>query len=149
MESREILCGGLLLTRKSLEQSWSHTRLSLSFSEEARAPSPRLVQSRKLAKSQAVSPAEVRRSSAKPKKAAWKVMKKVKNQLGKKAGWPQVAKKMAPKGKAAPSIQDAVVGLIREHGKPMPFQAILANIKHRRLVKTKAKDFENVLRRTL
>lgn len=67
---------------------------------------------------------------------------------GKKAKG-RVAKKVAPAGKAAPSIQDVVVALIREHGKPMPFQAIMANIKKRKLVKTKSKDFANVLRRTL
>ena len=71
--------------------------------------------------------------------------KKAKGRVAKKAA----PKKAAPKTAPAPSIQDVVVALIREHGKPMPFQTILANIKHRRLVKTKAKDFENVLRRTL
>ncbi len=68
--------------------------------------------------------------------------------LGKKVKG-RVVKKTAPKRPAKPGIQDVVVGLIRENGKPMAFQELLARITKGGLVKTKSKNFANVLRRTL
>ena len=75
-------------------------------------------------------------------------VKKAGRPVGKKVGR-RVAKKTAPKRPATPGIQDVVVTLIRANGKPMEFKAIMAAIKKGKLVKTKSKNFENVLRRTL
>ncbi len=87
------------------------------------------------------------------KKAGRPAAKKAGRPAAKKAGRPAVKK--APRrasGKVAPkagSLQDVIVKLIRANGKPMEFKAILAAIKKGKLVKTKSKDFSNVLRRTL
>ena len=62
----------------------------------------------------------------------------------------RVTKKAAGRRpRSGATVQDVVVGLIRENGKPMAFQDILGAIQKRKLVKTKSKDFSNVLRRTL
>jgi hypothetical protein len=96
----------------------------------------------------------VRRGRKPGRKPGRPAAKKVGRRVAKKAGRPvgkkvvrRVAKK--PPAKRPGGIQDVVVGLIRENGEPMAFKAILANIKKRKLVKTKSKDFANVLRRTL
>ena len=70
---------------------------------------------------------------------------------GRKAG--RRAVKAPAKAKRAAggggTLQEVVAGLIRAHGSPMAFQDILRTIQSRKLVKTKSKDFANVLRRTL
>ena len=81
------------------------------------------------------------------KKVGRRAAKKAGRPVAKKSGRP-VAKKAA-KRPATPSIQDVVVTLIRANGKLMEFKAIMAAIKKGKLVKTKSKDFANVLRRTL
>lgn len=98
----------------------------------------------------------VRRGRKPGRKPGRPVAKKVGRRVAKKAGRPvakkvvrRVVKKAAPKPPATPGIQDVVVGLIRENGEPMEFKAIMAAIKKGKLVKTKSKDFANVLRRTL
>ena len=62
-------------------------------------------------------------------------------------------RRVAKKGKAPVlkpgSLTDVIVKLIRTNGKPMQFKAIATAIKKGKLVKTKSKNFENVLRRTL
>jgi hypothetical protein len=90
------------------------------------------------------------------KLAAGKPLARRGRKPGRKPGRPvgkkvrrRVAKKTAPKRPAKPGIQDVVVNLIRENGKAMAFQAILGAIMKRKLVKTKSKNFANVLRRTL
>jgi hypothetical protein len=63
----------------------------------------------------------------------------------------KVAKKVAG-GRRRPAkgtLQDVVAGLIRSHGGSMSFQDILHTIMSRQLVKTRSKNFANVLRRTL
>lgn len=42
-----------------------------------------------------------------------------------------------------------VVGLMKAHGKPMKFLDILETVQKKKLVKTKSKNFANVLRRTV
>ena len=82
------------------------------------------------------------------KKAVRRLGKKVGRRVVKRAKAP-ARKKAAVKRPAKPGIQDVVVALIRENGKPMAFQAILGAIQQRKLVKTKSKNFQNVLRRVL
>ncbi|MBE0564915.1 MAG: hypothetical protein IH621_03090 [Krumholzibacteria bacterium] len=51
--------------------------------------------------------------------------------------------------KAGPTIESVVVDLIKANGGKMTFQDILATIQKKKLVKTKATNFDNVLRRTI
>jgi hypothetical protein len=109
-----------------------------------------------LAKLASGSTPAVRRGRKPGRKPGRPVAKKVVRRVAKKAGRPVgkkvvrgVGKKTAPKRPATPGIQGVVVSLIRANGKPMEFKAILAAIKKGKLVKTKSKDFANVLRRTL
>lgn len=58
--------------------------------------------------------------------------------------------KSAPRAaKSAPTIESVVVDLIKANGGKMAFQEVLATIQKKKLIKTKAKDFANVLRRTI
>jgi hypothetical protein len=77
--------------------------------------------------------------------------------VAKKAGRPagkKVVRRAAKKAKAAPkrpapTIESIVVQVLRKNRKPMAFQDLLSTIKKGKLVKTKSKDFANVLRRVL
>ncbi len=51
--------------------------------------------------------------------------------------------------RAGPTIESVVVDLIKANGGKMAFQDILATIQKKKLVKSKAKSFDNVLRRTI
>ena len=51
--------------------------------------------------------------------------------------------------KRRPTVESIVVDLLKAHGEPMAFKDILAVIEEKKLVKTKSKNFANVLRRTL
>jgi hypothetical protein len=85
---------------------------------------------------------KVARKKTTRKKAVKKVAKKKARKKVKKAG------KAAPaKGKA--TLEDVIGALIKQNGKPLPFQTILKTIMRKKLVKTKSKNFANVLRRTL
>ena len=58
--------------------------------------------------------------------------------------------KTAPRGaRSGPTIESVVVDLIKANGGKMAFQEILASIQKKKLVKSKAKSFDNVLRRTI
>ena len=76
------------------------------------------------------------------KKAAKKTVKKTVRKKTRKT----VARK--PRS-GKPTVESVVADLIRKKGKPMAFQDILAVITKKKLIKTKSKDFANVLRRTL
>ncbi len=83
------------------------------------------------------------RRPGRPRGAARKAArKKVTRRATKKA----VAGRRRP-GKG--TLQDVVANLIRGHGGSMSFQDILHTIQSRQLVKTRSKNFANVLRRTL
>lgn len=100
----------------------------------------------------------VRKPTAKKttrKKAVKKTVTKKKAVKKSTAKKPAVGKKVARK-KAAPrkaagkqTVEQVVVDLIRANGAPMPFQDILKTITAKKLVKSKSKNFANVLRRTL
>lgn len=91
------------------------------------------------------------------KKRVVKAAAKKKVQVRKKAGKKAVAKKAAKKRvakNAAPkvprvTVESVVVDLLKGSKKPMAFQDILATIQKKKLIKSKSKDFSNVLRRTL
>ena len=51
--------------------------------------------------------------------------------------------------KGGPTIESVVVDVIKANGGNMAFQEVLATIQKKKLIKTKAKDFANVLRRTI
>lgn len=92
-------------------------------------------------------PAKKTAKKAVAKKAAKKAVKKA---VAKKA----VRKAGRPAGKAAKkaprvTVESVVADLIRGQGSPMSFQDIFAEITKRNLVKTKSRNFANVLRRTL
>lgn len=81
------------------------------------------------------------------KAAAKKTVKKTAKKAVKKTAKKAARKKAAAKPKA--TVETVVVDLIRGHGKPMAFQDILAKVTEGKLVKTKSKNFANVLRRTI
>ncbi|MBC8422704.1 hypothetical protein H8E07_01140 [bacterium] len=60
-------------------------------------------------------------------------------------------KKASPRKKTSgkPTVEAVVAAMVRKHGAPMTFQEILGTITKKKLVKTKSKNFANVLRRTL
>ncbi len=76
---------------------------------------------------------------AAPKKKAVRVRKKkaAKKAVAKKAKAPRV------------TVESVVVALLKGRKKPVAFQDILATIEKKKLVKSKSKNFANVLRRTL
>ena len=83
--------------------------------------------------------AKKRVAKATPKKKAVQVRKK------------RTAKKVAAKKTKAPrvTVESVVVTLLKGQKKPMAFQDILAAIQKKKLIKSKSKDFANVLRRTV
>jgi len=78
-------------------------------------------------------------AKAAPKKKAVQVRKK------------KAAKKVAAKKTKAPrvTVESVVVTLLKGRKKPMAFQDILSTIQKKKLIKSKSKDFANVLRRTV
>ena len=83
------------------------------------------------------------------KKTARKTAKKTTRKVtakGRKVG-KKVGKKVSKKSR--PKLEDVVVALIKKNGGPMSFKDIYATIVKRKLVKTRSKQFDNVLRRTL
>ena len=63
----------------------------------------------------------------------------------------RAAKKVAVKKTKAPrvTVESVVVDLLKGAKKPMAFQDILSTIQKKKLIKSKSKDFANVLRRTV
>ena len=51
--------------------------------------------------------------------------------------------------KGGPTIEAVVIDMIKANGGKMAFKEVLATIQKKKLIKTKAKDFANVLRRTI
>ena len=79
-----------------------------------------------------------------------KAAKKATRKKGRKKAARKVGKvRAAPRTRGKATLEDVVVGLIKKNGKSMTFQDILATITQKKLVKTKSKNFANVLRRTL
>lgn len=88
-----------------------------------------------------------RRAAKKTRKKTTRAKAKTVKKTARKA---KAATKAARKKTARkPTVEAVVADLVRKNGKPMTFQAILAAITERKLVKTKSKKFDNVLRRTL
>ncbi|MFO7609970.1 MAG: HTH domain-containing protein [Candidatus Krumholzibacteriia bacterium] len=86
------------------------------------------------------------------KKAAKKAARKrAPKKVAKKAGRKKAAKKTAKKAPATgrPTIESVVLDLLTKKGEPMAFKDILGEIQKKKLIKSKAADFSNVLRRTL
>ena len=88
----------------------------------------------------------VTRKKTAKRKTAVKRTVKVKRKAIKKTT-KKTATRKAKAGKK--TVETIVADLIRKNGKPMPFQDILSVIPRKKLVKTKSKNFANVLRRTL
>lgn len=83
------------------------------------------------------------------KKAGRRVVKKAKTKAKAKQKSPVRTKAKRVPARKGGTLQEVVATLIRENGKPMAFQDILAAIAKRKLVKTRSKNFANVLRRTI
>lgn len=62
---------------------------------------------------------------------------------------PSRAKGAPRAAKGGPTIESVVIDVIKANGGKMAFQEVLATIQKKKLIKTKAKDFANVLRRTI
>ena len=101
----------------------------------------------------------VARKTAKKKSTAKKAA--TKKAGSKKAGTKKTATKKTGTKKAVPrtatagqgakrqTLEDVVMGILREHGQPMPFQVLLETIVTGGHFKSRSKNFDNVLRRTL
>jgi DNA-binding transcriptional MerR regulator len=83
---------------------------------------------------------------AKKKVAKKKTAKKAVKKTAKKAVKKAVAKKA---GRKAPTVESVVVDLLKKAKGPLSFQELLSLITTGKLVKSKSKNFANVLRRTL
>jgi len=86
------------------------------------------------------------------KKKTRKKATRAKAKTAKKTVRTAKARKKAPARKKTagkPTVETVVAELIRKNGKPMTFQDILGTITKKKLVRTKSKNFANVLRRTL
>ena len=86
-------------------------------------------------------------------KAATKKKAPVKRKTGKKvvakkAAKKRVAKKATTKAPRV-TVESVVVDLLKGSKEPMAFQDILSTIQDKKLIKSKSKNFANVLRRTL
>ncbi|MBU0741594.1 hypothetical protein KKG45_00425 [bacterium] len=89
----------------------------------------------------------VKRTKATRKKAT-----RAKPAAAKKTVRKAATRKKAPvrrKAAGRQTVETVVADLIRKRGEPMKFQDILTTINRKKLVKTKSKNFANVLRRTL
>ena len=80
---------------------------------------------------------------AAPKRAKRVAAKPAKRMAKKKAG----AKKAPASG--SPTIETVVLDLLKANGAPMAFQDVLAAIKKKKLIKTKAANFDGVLRQAM
>ncbi len=103
----------------------------------------------------------VRKRAVRGKKAGTPAAGKRKAKTAARASEKKAAAKAAKKvtrkgarGKAAPAkakqtLEDVIAGLITSHGGKMSVKEILHAIQEGKLFKSKSKNFENVLRRTL
>ena len=93
-----------------------------------------------------------RKKVVRKKKATKKrVTKKrvARKKVTRKAATKKTAKKRTAKKAPKQTVESVVVDLLKAHGKPMKFQDILETVQKKKLVKTKSKNFANVLRRTV
>jgi len=88
-----------------------------------------------------------RKKKAAKKTATSRVAKKAGRKASPRAA--KASKKKAVPAKGRVTVESVVVDLLTKAGEPMAFKDILATIQKKKLVKTKSKDFGNVLRRTL
>jgi len=88
------------------------------------------------------------------KKVPRKNVKKAVKKTGKKAVRKKVAKAKVSQAKQAAGsgkmkLEDVIVAVIRKNRKPVAFQDLKALIVKGKLFKTRSRNFDNVLRRTL
>ncbi len=93
-------------------------------------------------------PKQTTRKVTRKKRATKKATTKAGRGSKKRAAKKKVTKKAASKVPRV-TVESVVVDLLKANKKPMPFADILATITKKKLVKTKSKSFDNVLRRTL
>ncbi len=95
---------------------------------------------------------KTRKKAVRRKAKTAKKTVKAKARVAKKTA-KKTTRKKATRRKAATkprvTVESVVTDLIRANGKPMSFQDILAKVTGDKLIKTKSKNFANVLRRTL
>ncbi len=86
-----------------------------------------------------------------PSKKAVAKKASTKKTATKKTGTKKAAPRTATAGQGAKrqTLEDVVMGILREHGQPMPFQVLLETIVTGGHFKSRSKNFDNVLRRTL
>lgn len=89
----------------------------------------------------------VRKKKATKKRVAKK--KVARKKVTRKAAKKKTAKKRIAKKAPRQTLESVVVDLLKANKKPMKFQDILETILKKKLVKTKSKNFANVLRRTV
>lgn len=89
--------------------------------------------------------------SARKKRAKKAVANRVARKAGRKVsvGSARTSKKKAAPVKGRVTVESVVIDLLIKAGEPMAIKDILETIQKKKLVKTKSKNFGNVLRRTL
>ena len=107
------------------------------------------VAKKKVAKKKVTKRKATKKTVVKKKVAKKKVVKKkaTKKKVAKKKTAKKTTKKKA--GAKANTVESVVLGLLKKAKGPLSFQDILSRITEGKLVKTKSKNFANVLRRTL
>lgn len=127
------------------------------------APRKKVARKKVVGKKKVTRKAKVRKTAAKKtavKKTAAKkapTRKAVTKAAGKKSAPKKTARKVARKkvatSKASTTgrrkLEDVVVDVLRKNGGTMSFKDLIATIEKGKLFKTKSKNFDNVLRRTL
>jgi hypothetical protein len=83
------------------------------------------------------------------KKVAGKAAPAAKKTATRKKTSKKATGKKAKVQKAAPTLEDIVVGIIKAAGQPVSYQDIMAAIRQGKLFTSRSKNFDNVLRRTL
>ena len=88
-----------------------------------------------------------KKKTAKKKTAKKNVAKKTTRKATKKAARKTGRKPAAAGGRV--KLEDVVVSVLKKNGGTMSFKELFATIEKGKLFKTKSKNFDNVLRRTL
>ncbi len=99
----------------------------------------------------APAPARAKKKSGAVKKARGKKKAAAKKAPGRKAAAKKAPRKKAAGRKGSPraKLEDVVLAVLKQNGGPMNFKELFATIVDGKMFKSKSKNFDNVLRRTL
>jgi hypothetical protein len=151
-QRRQALLAELAVVEKDLARLVASTAGKPRRSTGAKG-TPKTGGRKKAAKKKAAKKTAAKKTAKKkstPKKAATRKAASKKT-TAKKAGTKKAAPRTATAGQGArrQTLEDVVMGILREHGQPMPFQVLLQTIVTGGHFESRSKNFDNVLRRTL